>query len=61
MCKQPANIVLTSNHRDIKIVDFRLARYIQGGNQLEAIEGNPEFMAPEAVSLKPVTTAADIW
>ena len=38
-----------------------MARYIQAGNQLEAIEGNPEFMAPETVSLKPVTTAADIW
>jgi len=59
-CEQPANIVLTSNHRDIKIVDFRMARYIQAGNQLESIEGNPEFMAPETVSLKPVTTAAAI-
>jgi len=54
-------MVLASNHRDIKLVDFRMARYIKAGNQLKTIEGNPEFMAPETVSLKPVTIAADIW
>jgi len=52
---------LAANCRDIKLVDFRLARHIRAGNQLEAIDSNPEFMAPETVSLKPVTVAADIW
>jgi len=54
---------LTAVQNDLKISDFGLARYIQTGNHLEAqeIAGNAEFMAPEVVSLLPMTTAADIW
>lgn len=60
---QPDNILLTAGHNDLRISDFGLARYIETGNHLEAheIAGSTEFMAPEVVSLQPLTTAADIW
>ena len=47
--------------KDIKICDFGMARYIEVCNQLRELRGNIDFMAPEAVSLQPLTTAADIW
>ena len=58
---QPKSILLTSDHKQLKLTDFSLARYIETGNQLRELRGNVEYMAPEAVSLLPLTTAADIW
>ena len=53
--------MLTSEQRQLKLTDFSLARYIETGNQLQELRGNVEYMAPEVVSLLPLTTAADIW
>ena len=58
---QPKSILLTSDHKQLKLTDFSLARYIETGNQLQELRGSVEYMAPEAVSLLPLTTAADIW
>ena len=53
--------MLTSGQKQLKLTDFSLARYIETGNQLQELRGSVEFMAPEVVSLLPLTTAADIW
>ena len=58
---QPSSILLTSGQKQLKLTDFSLARYIETGNQLQELRGSLEYMAPEAVSLLPLTTAADIW
>ncbi len=58
---QPDNILLTYGHKDIKICDLGLSRYIESGNQLSRLEGRVEYMSPEVVALQPLTTAADVW
>lgn len=58
---QPENILMTAGHNDLRIADFGLARRIKAGNQLEEVSNSPYFMAPESVTLQPLTTAADIW
>ena len=58
---QPDNLLLSHGQIDLKIADFRLARLIEGGNQLDEVGEAPAYMSPEAVSLKPLTTATDVW
>ena len=59
---QPDNILLTAGFGDLKIGGFGNARYVQTGNQLTDLTNcGVEFLAPEAVTLQPLTTGADIW
>lgn len=53
--------MLTCGQKQLKLTDFSLARYIEFGNQLQELRGSVEYLSPEAVSLLPLTTAADIW
>ena len=59
---QPDNILLTAGYGDLKIGGFGNARYIETGNQLTDLTYcGVEFLAPEVVTLQPLTTGADIW
>ncbi|XP_021352030.1 titin-like isoform X3 [Mizuhopecten yessoensis] len=59
---QPSSIVMVSRkHLDIKLVDFSLARTVNKDGELVAIEGFPEFVAPEVVAKEKTSFPADIW
>ena len=58
---QPENILLGASYSDLKIADFGMARYIEVGNRLDQLPDSSDFMAPEVVTLQPLTTAVDIW
>lgn len=59
---QPDNVLLTAGYSDLKIGGFGNARYIETGNQLtDLTHCGVEFLAPEVVTLQPLTTGADIW
>ena len=59
---QPDNLLLSSGFTDLKIGGFGCARYVETGNQLTDLSAcGVEYLAPEAVSLQPLTMGADIW
>jgi serine/threonine protein kinase len=45
----------------IKLIDFGLARILNTDEPQFVECGTPEFVAPEIVRHRPVTTAADMW
>lgn len=46
---------------DLKICDFGFAQRITPVQPQYSKFGSPEFVAPEIVSLSPVSKATDIW
>ncbi|XP_059609271.1 obscurin isoform X5 [Phlebotomus argentipes] len=46
---------------ELKVCDFGLARRIQSGRQGPLEYGMPEYCAPEAVNLEPVSYSYDMW
>ncbi|XP_069107585.1 twitchin-like isoform X2 [Argopecten irradians] len=59
---QPSSIVMASRrHLDIKLVDFSLARNVTKTGEVVAVEGFPEFIAPEVVAKEQTSFPADIW
>jgi serine/threonine protein kinase len=60
---KPENIVLVEEGRvdSIKLIDFGLARILNTDEPQFVECGTPEFVAPEIVRHRPVTTAADMW
>lgn len=44
----------------VKLIDFGLSREVSGGTE-RALQGTPEFLAPEAVNYEPLSLATDIW
>eukprot|EP00794_Sanderia_malayensis_P010210 gene10210-11259_t len=59
---KPENIVLKSKgFREIKLVDFGLARKLQSGVEMREMMGTPEFAAPETINYDPVGFYTDMW
>lgn len=60
---KPANILLAADGT-LKVSDFGLARWIEGGDLrtvTNQILGTPDYMAPEQASGARVTTSVDVW
>ena len=62
---KPNNVVCVSRDNEdqrVKIIDFGLARSLQGSPSLGlSMVGTLEFMAPEVMSCRGTNTAADMW
>lgn len=63
-CDLKAANILTTKQGNVKLSDFGVSLNLKAvkkmGNKNDAI-GTPNWMAPEVIELKGVTTAADIW
>ena len=58
---KPENVMIDA-HGNVKIMDFGIARSMEGGTRLTgAMIGTPAYMAPEQVSGKPVDYRTDIY
>ncbi len=66
---KPANLRLTVDGR-LKILDFGLARFVPGGNELgltatmtksQQVTGTLPYMAPEQLRGEPIDARSDIW
>jgi serine/threonine protein kinase len=44
-----------------KLVDFGLARKLSPSQESFLNHGTPCFVSPEAVNVKPISTACDVW
>ncbi|KAK2723757.1 hypothetical protein QYM36_002189, partial [Artemia franciscana] len=59
---KPENILcVTRASHSIKLIDFGLAKQLNGSEPLRVMFGTPEFIPPEIVSYEPVTLASDMW
>ncbi|XP_048579537.1 calcium-dependent protein kinase 21 isoform X2 [Nematostella vectensis] len=59
---KPENIMCESiNSNQIKLVDFGLARELKKDEEVKSSFGTPDFVAPEVIRMKPVSTASDMW
>lgn len=59
---KPENIVcVDTTGTSIKIIDFGLARKLDGTTDLKVMHGTPEFVAPEVINFEPVCLATDMW
>jgi len=58
---KPENI-LCENRNDftLKLVDFGLARRLEGEN-ICVMQGTPDFVSPEVVNYSPISTGSDMW
>jgi len=45
----------------IKLVDFGLAQRFDVGSEVNAMQGTPEYVAPEVLAFEPVGSEADLW
>ncbi|XP_040918082.1 myosin light chain kinase, smooth muscle isoform X1 [Toxotes jaculatrix] len=59
---KPENIVcVDTTGTSLKIIDFGLARSLDGDTPLKVMHGTPEFVAPEVINYEPVCLATDMW
>ncbi|KAK0050947.1 death-associated protein kinase 2, partial [Biomphalaria pfeifferi] len=59
---KPENIMLLNrNSQDIKLIDFGLAQKINEKDDIRALMGTAEFVAPEVVSYDCLSLATDMW
>lgn len=59
---KPENMMLVRpKSKHIKIIDYGLARKYDPKTKLQAMQGTPEFAAPEVVSFEAITPATDVW
>ncbi|XP_065350381.1 titin homolog isoform X16 [Cloeon dipterum] len=59
---KPENIMCrtrTSHH--IKLIDFGLAKRLEGDEPVRVLFGTPEFVPPEVISYEPISVASDMW
>lgn len=57
---KPANVVVGDDRRP-RVLDFGLAYHLAAGEQVQAFEGTPAYMAPEQMLGRALTPAADVW
>lgn len=54
--------MLKSNDtKDIKLIDFGLARFAPPGKEIKEMMGTADFVAPEIVNYDPVGSYSDMW
>ncbi|XP_071957750.1 serine/threonine-protein kinase 17A-like [Antedon mediterranea] len=63
---KPQNILLTEQlHKrtssNIKLIDYGIARFINGETELRDIVGTLDYVAPEVINYDPITLASDLW
>jgi serine/threonine protein kinase len=59
---KPENILCkTKQSRQVKLIDFGLARELKVGESTRILFGTPEFIAPEVISFEPISFASDMW
>ncbi|XP_064293081.1 uncharacterized protein LOC128683315 isoform X2 [Plodia interpunctella] len=59
---KPENIIcLSPNSRQVKLVDFGLARILEEGHVTRAIYGTRDYVAPEVLNFEQLTLASDMW
>ncbi|KAM3968487.1 myosin light chain kinase, smooth muscle-like [Aphomia sociella] len=59
---KPENIIcLSPNSRQVKIIDFGLARVLEEGHITRAIYGTRDYVAPEVLNFERLTLACDMW
>lgn len=58
-CDIKPNNILRSNSGDVKVIDF--GQSCKAGTIKERIQGTPDYIAPEQVARRPVTTQTDVF
>ncbi|XP_040578625.1 uncharacterized protein [Lepeophtheirus salmonis] len=60
---KPQNIVLMGQfpNCEIKLCDLEVARVIWKDEEVCEVIGTPDYVAPEIISMEPITLASDIW
>jgi len=58
---KPHNILLSSDHKQLKIADFGFARVIDSEALAATMCGSPLYMAPEVIRGEPYGANADLW
>ena len=59
---KPENIMLIRpDSKQIKLIDFGLARKYNPKENLKVMFGTPEFVAPEVITYERITPATDMW
>ncbi|PAV62564.1 hypothetical protein WR25_00179 isoform J [Diploscapter pachys] len=59
---KPENIMMCDIRGNrIKLIDFGLARYFDGSQELKYMAGTPEFAAPEVIKFEPLSYHTDMW
>ncbi|KIH60674.1 hypothetical protein ANCDUO_09064 [Ancylostoma duodenale] len=59
---KPENIMCVSQTGNrIKLIDFGLARYYDGTQELRYMAGTPEFAAPEVIKYEQLDFHTDMW
>ncbi|EDO49548.1 predicted protein, partial [Nematostella vectensis] len=59
---KPENIMIVKqDSRQIKLIDFGLARKYNPKENLKVMFGTPEFVAPEVLTYDRITPATDMW
>lgn len=59
---KPENIVcLSPNSRQIKLIDFGLARMLNNDRITKSLYGTKDYVAPEVLSYEKLTISCDMW
>jgi len=59
---KPENVVCTQKENaSVKIIDFGTAKELEPTEQVKALVGTPEFVAPEVVNYDFISTGTDMW
>ena len=59
---QPSNLLLSGDSLDTaKLIDFGLSRKVTPSQDSFLNHGTPGFASPEALDVKPISTACDVW
>ncbi|XP_076459478.1 uncharacterized protein LOC143292788 isoform X2 [Babylonia areolata] len=59
---KPSNLLLSGDTLDsAKLIDFGLARRLPPTQDTFLNHGTPGFTSPEALDVKPISTASDVW
>ncbi|KAL5004238.1 hypothetical protein ScPMuIL_017694 [Solemya velum] len=59
---KPENIMLLDKKSTkVKLIDFGLSQKIDGNQEVRAMNGTAEFVAPEVVGYDPLSTDTDMW
>ena len=58
---KPQNILLTRDHKTLKITDFNFAKELYDDDLTSTMCGSPLYMAPEIIEKQEYCTSSDLW